>query len=272
MPAPLTPASLWILDKYITLEKALEQNLQTYELAHSVDSLYKYLWDFYADWYVEYLKTETSQKAFAKDLFKQFIITLSPYAPFETEALWKEYFAEKTELALEQKDFDWSRNILTVSGLTKTEIENQIKEFELVVEFVQNLRSLRGLFAIDPANSVEIFTTSEGLLKYDKFIKLIGKGHLLNESKSELYTVKTYAFSYSIDILTYIKDKQKEIQRTQKLILNLQKQAETIQNQLSNPGFLEKAQQQTIDDKKLDLKRRQSEVAEQQKKLSFLTK
>jgi valyl-tRNA synthetase len=272
MSTNLTPASLWILNKYIILEKNLEQNLQSYELAHSVDSLYKYLWDFYADWYVEYLKTEPSQKPFAKDLFKQFIITLSPYMPFETEVLWKEYFGEQKLLALQKKDFNWSANILTETGLSSKQITSQIQEFELVVEFVQNLRSLRGLFAIDPANAVQIYTTSKHLLDYSGFIKLIGKGTLVAEQKLQLYTVKTPDFTYSIDILSYIKDKQNEIQRTQKLISNLEKQAVSLQSQLSNTLFLEKADPEAIKGKQSDLQNRQDEILQQQEKLNFLTK
>jgi valyl-tRNA synthetase len=272
MSTNLTPASLWILNKYIILEKSLEQNLQSYELAHSVDGLYKYLWDFYADWYVEYLKTSPDQKPFAKELFKQFIITLSPYMPFETEALWKEYFNESGLLALQKKDFNWSLNTLQTTGLTGKEIATQINEFELVVEFVQNLRSLRGLFAIDPANAVEIYTTSKQLLGYSQFIKLIAKGTLIDSQKPELYTVKTSDFTYSIDILAYIKDKQIEIQRTEKLILNLEKQASSLQSQLSNTLFLEKAEVEVIDSKKQDLQNRLDEIKQQQEKLNFLTK
>lgn len=272
MSTTLTPASLWILNKYITLEKSLEQNLQSYELAHSVDVLYKYLWDFYADWYVEYLKTSPDQKPFAKELFKQFIITLSPYMPFETEALWKEYFNESGLLAMQKKDFNWSLNALQTSGLSQEEILTQINEFELVVEFVQNLRSLRGLFAIDPANAVEIYTTSKQLLNYTQFIKLIAKGALVDTHKPELYTVKTLDFTYSVDILAYIKDKQAEIQRTEKLILNLEKQVSSLQGQLSNTIFLEKAETEVIDSKKQDLRNRLDEIKQQQEKLNFLTK
>ena len=91
-PKLLQPASVWILEKYIELEDILEYQLGTYELNKSIDALYKFLWDYYADWYVEYLKTDDTQTVFAKELFKQYTITLSPYSPFETEALWREFF------------------------------------------------------------------------------------------------------------------------------------------------------------------------------------
>jgi valyl-tRNA synthetase len=192
--------------------------------------------------------------------------------PFETEALWKEYFYESGLLALQKKDFNWSLNTLHATGLNHEEIATQINEFELVVEFVQNLRSLRGLFAIDPANAVEIYTSSKQLLSYSQFIKLIAKGTLIDSLKPEFYTVKTSDFTYSIDILAYIKDKQLEIQRTEKLILNLQKQASSLQGQLSNTLFLEKAETEVIDSKKQDLQNRLDEINQQQEKLNFLTK
>ena len=102
-------ASFWILTKYYQLENQLQDSLQSYELAHSVDAIYKFLWDYYADWYVEYLKTDQSQLPFAREIFRQFVITCSPYCPFETEVLWKDFFGEHSLLATEVKDFSWTK-------------------------------------------------------------------------------------------------------------------------------------------------------------------
>ena len=68
----LSPASIWIFLKYKGLLESLEKNLKNYELAHSVDAIYHFLWDDFADWYVEYLKTNKTQLDFANDLFKDY--------------------------------------------------------------------------------------------------------------------------------------------------------------------------------------------------------
>jgi valyl-tRNA synthetase len=272
----LSPASFWILAKYYELENKLAESSTSYELAHSVDAIYKFLWDYYADWYVEYLKVDTDQIPFAKQLFKQFVITSSPYCPFETEALWQNFFGEKTLLANEVKDFDWTAKAFSIhfeiNSLVDIEKNTRFHEFQIVIDFIQNLRSTRGLFAIDPANLIKIYTTDKNLLKYTYFVKLIAKTELLEESKSELYMVKNDQISYSIDILAYIKDKETEIGRTNKIIIDLQKQIVGQEAKLNNPKFVENAELEVISETKEAIVKRTVELEEQKTKLEFLEK
>ncbi len=270
----ISNASFWILAKYHELETKLDESNSRYELTHSVDAIYKFLWDNYADWYIEYLKTDTDQIPFAKDLFKQFIITTSPYCPFETEALWQNFFDQKTLLAQTVKDFEWTAkafsihfNINNLENLTK---DKRYTEFQTVVDFVQNLRSTRGLFAIDPANLIQIYTTDNDLLKYKDFIKMIAKTELISKSRTDLYTVKNNEINYSIDILSYIKDKTIEISRTNKIIVDLEKQITGQEAKLNNPKFVENAEAEVIVETKEAIQKRTAELTEQKAKLEFL--
>jgi valyl-tRNA synthetase len=269
----LNSPSIWILQKFIQLENDLEQNLQIYELAHNVESLYKCLWDNFADWYVEYLKTDDSQVGFAVELFKRFIILLYPYLPFETEVLWKEFILKhslsegKDELlAFVQKDPVWSKQIL---GRNQNE---SAQEFELSVDFVKDLRSLRGLFAIDPGTEVKVYTKSKEILQFKQFIKLVAKAELAEESPINMYTVNKGEYEYSLDIFAYIKDRDSEIKRTQKLMEKLQKQIDSLERQLANEEFMEKAGEAVVEDKKKNLQERKLELIQQEEKMGFLEK
>jgi valyl-tRNA synthetase len=272
----LSSASFWILAKYYQLEKDLDANLQSYELAHSVGAIYKFLWDDYANWYVEFLKTSEPDMAFAKELFKQFTVTCSPYCPFETEVLWKEYFGETELLASVVKDFDWTKKALELY-FDYPDIENLEKdlryiEFESIISFISSIRSLKGLFAIDPVVQVQIYSTSELLLKYQNYIKLLARAEINNESKSTLYEVNNNSFTYQIDILSYIKDKEFEINRTNKLIESLNKQIAGLESQLVNEKFVDNAEAEVIEEKRTDLSLRKLELQEQVSKLDFLRK
>jgi valyl-tRNA synthetase len=272
----LSSASFWILAKYYQLEKTLETNLQSYELAHSVSAIYKFLWDDYANWYVEFLKTSEPDMAFAKDLFKQFTVTCSPYCPFETEVLWKEYFGERELLASVVKDFNWTKKALELY-FDYPDIENLEKdlryiEFESIIGFISSIRSLKGLFAIDPVVQVQIYSASELLLKYQNYIKLLARAEINNESKSTLYEVNNNSFTYQIDILSYIKDKEFEISRTNKLIESLNKQITGLEAQLANEKFAANAEADVIEEKRSDLLARKAELKEQGNKLEFLKK
>jgi valyl-tRNA synthetase len=270
----LSNTSFWILTKYYLLEKQLKESNSKYELAHSIEAIYKFLWDNYADWYVEYLKTDESQIEFAKSLFKQFTITASPYCPFETEALWKDFFGQTTLLANELKDFGWSKNAFSVyfeiNDLANLESNPKYQEFESIVSFVQNLRSTRGLFAIDPAAFVQIYSKDKNLIKYSSFIKLIAKTEVIQENKENLYSVQANNLSYSLDILSYIKDKPTEIARTNKIIIDLQKQLAGLEVKLANPKFVENAEPEALIESKSALKLRGQEINQQLVKLAFL--
>jgi valyl-tRNA synthetase len=272
----LSSASFWILAKYYQLEKSLETNLQSYELAHSVGAIYKFLWDDYANWYVEFLKTSEPDMAFAKELFKQFTVTCSPYCPFETEVLWKEYFGETELLASKIKDFDWTAKALELyfnyPDIENLEKDSRYAEFESIISFISSIRSLKGLFAIDPVVQVQIYSISELLLKYLGYIKLLARAEINNEPKPTLYEVKTNNFTYQIDILSYIKDKDFEINRTNKLVENLNKQIAGLESQLANEKFVANAEPEVIEEKRTDLIARKMELQEQGNKLEFLRK
>jgi valyl-tRNA synthetase len=272
----LSSASFWILAKYHHLEKTLETNLTTYELAHSVTAIYKFLWDDYANWYVEFLKTSESDMTFAKELFRQFTITCSPYCPFETEALWQEYFGEKELLASEIKDFEWTKKALQLHfdypDMENLEKDSRFVEFESIISFISSIRSLKGLFAIDPVVQVHIYSTSQLLIQYQNYIKLLARAEINNETKSSLYEVKNNNFTYQINILSYVKDKEFEINRTNKLVESLNKQISGLESQLANEKFVANAEPEVIDEKRRDLNTRKLELQEQGNKLEFLRK
>ncbi len=260
----LSSASIWIVKKYVELEKQLEDHLNTYHLAHSIDGLYRFLWDYFADWYVEYLKTDPTQIPFAKDLFRQYIVTLSPYCPFETEVLWRQFFGESQLLAMTEKDMNWSREIFKqIDNLEKS------SEFEIVIDFISRVRSLRGLFAIDPVTRLEIQTENTILSQYLDFIALTGRCSLVS-SHPKSYRIQTSHYEFSVDILNYITDITFEMNRTNKIIISLEKQISALNTQLSNQKFIENADPDTVIEKQNQLTERAREIKEQTDKLTTL--
>ncbi len=256
----LAPASQWILQRYISLEEELAINLEKYTLGHSIDELYKFLWDSYADWYVEYLKTDDMQKEFAKQLFTQFVITLHPYMPFETEALWTEFADQDTLLAKELKDANWSKSF---------EINPQaVQEFQNIIDVITSLRSLRGLFAIDPATKLEVNSNSKELATYKEYLNLLGRT-TIQEGEELSYKLEQGRIKFSIDILSYIPDVEVEKNRTNKNIQALEKQIFGLDKKLTNSKFLENATEEVIEESKANLYSRKQELMEQQQKLQL---
>lgn len=270
----MTSASFWILTKYFELETNLESNLLSYELGHNINLIYKFLWDYYADWYIEFLKTQDLKELeFGKQLFQQFVITISPYCPFETEALWSQFFGQKAILASHLKDSQWSTKAFNLYfeqyDLSNLYHDSRYREFDSIVSFVSELRSLRGLFGIDPQLAVEVLSKSPVLFKYQKFISQLAKAKISITENKSLYEVKNNHFAYHIDILKYITDLEHEKKRTNKIILDLDKQIKALEKQLSNQQFVQNAELEIIEEKKQNLKNRNLEILQQQSKLDF---
>jgi valyl-tRNA synthetase len=271
----LNSPSFWILAKYYQLEKDLESSNSNYELAHSIDSIYKFLWDDYADWYVEYLKTTNPVEIdFAKQLFRQFIITVSPFCPFETEAIWSQFFGESTNLVKTIKDSTWSQKALElyfeVKNFDTLDKNSAYLEFQKVIQFVNNIRSLRGLFAIDPVISITVNTDVNFLYIYKQFLKLICKVELSPATTNQLYNIKENDYEYQVDIIQYIKDINQELVKTNKQIDSINKQIDGLNKQLLNSSFVQNAEPEIIQEKKQQLIQRQIELEQQQAKLVFL--
>lgn len=264
----LSPASIWILDKFLGLEKQLEKALEDYELAHFVDQLYTFLWDNYANWYLEYLKTDKSQMDFAKELFEQYLLILHPFDPFLTEYLWETYLEKKQLLAFEKRDFLYASKRL--AGIDETFREAAILEFDTVVEFIEKIRSLRGLFNVNSSQIMTIYTDFAKVFEYQEFLTKMIKVELTKDTKGKNYSVKTPNFGFSLDISAYIQDVAKEIDRTNKQIQSLEKQISALENQLKNQEFLQKAQIEVIDQKNQELEARKLELEANFGKLKVL--
>ena len=46
----------WVISKFNTLAKEVNDNLDKFELGVAVSKLYDFIWDIYCDWYIELTK------------------------------------------------------------------------------------------------------------------------------------------------------------------------------------------------------------------------
>jgi valyl-tRNA synthetase len=221
------------------------------------------LWDLFANWYVEYLKTDSTQLSFARTLLTQFIKLSHPFLPYETEVLWKEFVGSTNLLAFEKYDTTWSQGF---------RLKNSSNQFENIVSLLQNIRSTRGLFGIDPATKIEATTTSEQVLQYKQFLYLIAKieVELVNPDQLSGYLIEIEDYRLSLDLLDYLEQPEQEIIKTKKQIENIHQQMATIQKILANPDFIQKAEEVVIQQKQNDLDLRDADLKNLNLKLQFL--
>ncbi len=94
-PSKLNPEDKKLLDELNSLIKSATDLLESYKLNIAIESLYEFTWRNFADKYIE----STKEKARSKDASTLYTLRhtyltllklLHPYAPFVTEAIWKE--------------------------------------------------------------------------------------------------------------------------------------------------------------------------------------
>ena len=85
---PISAADHWILDKLRTSQQKIELELDRYGFSEAYDTLYHFIWDDLADWYIEASKAEPNQ-ALLSYLLESVLLLAHPFAPFVTETIWQ---------------------------------------------------------------------------------------------------------------------------------------------------------------------------------------
>jgi valyl-tRNA synthetase len=92
-----TAADHWILTKLQQVQSDIDAHMSEYRIAEAYDTLYHFIWDDLADWYIEVSKSEPN-KALLAHLLESCLLLLHPFAPFVTETIWQTLGWEKDSL------------------------------------------------------------------------------------------------------------------------------------------------------------------------------
>ncbi|HSX33029.1 MAG TPA: valine--tRNA ligase [Candidatus Saccharimonadales bacterium] len=87
-PAASSDADHWIVQRLATVSKGVDKDLDNYRFSEAYDTLYHFIWDDLADWYIEASKAEENLPLLAFTL-ESVLKLLHPFAPFVTETIWQ---------------------------------------------------------------------------------------------------------------------------------------------------------------------------------------
>jgi len=85
---PRTAADHWVLNKLQRITEKICGDLDEYRFSEAHDSLYHFVWDDVADWYIEASKAEPNAGLLAHVL-ESVLLLAHPFAPFVTETIWQ---------------------------------------------------------------------------------------------------------------------------------------------------------------------------------------
>lgn len=128
-PKPITAADHWILSKLQHITDAVAKDLDTYAFAEAYEKIYHFVWDDFADWYIEASKTTPNQSVMKFSL--ECILKLChPFAPFVTETIWQ--------------SLKWSPDLLITSSWPVVPRSDTVhsKQFEEIKSVITETRQL----------------------------------------------------------------------------------------------------------------------------------
>src|SRR5206468_12998236 len=80
-------ADHWIIERLQGAQRTISEHLDNYRFSEADETLYHFVWDDLADWYIEASKAQPNKPLLAFVL--EAVLTLAhPFAPFVTETIW----------------------------------------------------------------------------------------------------------------------------------------------------------------------------------------
>lgn len=179
-PKPATAADHWILSKLQHAGQEVDDHLQAYRFSEAYDTLYHFVWDDLADWYIEASKAEPNHALLAH-ILENVLLLLHPFAPFVTETIWQTLaWEENTVLAdrvlqkplsFDKKEADAFNEVqaiivetrfilkaLKVAGATL--YYKQDKLLEANAATIQRLARLKAVTGVDDGTGLYLTTTT----------------------------------------------------------------------------------------------------------------
>jgi len=180
-----TLADSWIWARLQQLVRDVERLFQTFQYGQVGQQIYDFIWNDFADWYVEIAKLELAeddeQAARAVDtLARVFDISLRllhPFTPFVTEELWGHLHSALRESSLKDICKDWPDALIIAKFPEPREPENweedALQNSEKIQGIVRSIRNARTENKVKPSlkfHSVLVNDEDYDLLQENSYV------------------------------------------------------------------------------------------------------
>lgn len=245
-----TIADKWIIARTEEVITSVTKSLNDYRFSEAGTEIYNFLWSEFCDWYLEVSKVNKNDKVLIYVLSK-ILIMLHPFTPFVTEKLWSELSTEK--LLIEES---WPTHN---PGLID---DKATREMDNIIRIITSIRSMKADFNLATESKLKVtIIDSQKRKEIEDHLEIIKKLARIEDLdfKSESDPIKGAAASIiNKDIKVYLHldgkiDLQKELQKIEKEIAELEKFEKSLSVQLNNEGFVSNAPEEVIETKREQL-------------------
>ena len=265
LPENLNLEDKWVISKFNTLAKEVNENLDKFELGVAVSKLYDFIWDVYCDWYIELTKPRIQEGGETKNIAQAVLVwvmegmlkLLHPFMPYITEEIWQVLTNESGPIMISQfPQYD-----------KKLSFINEEDDFGKIIEAIKAVRARRTEMNVPPSVKAKIFIETQNKSLFEKcsvfFEKLASASEIEVSEKYEIEDAVT-AVTDSARLfipMNELVDKDKELARLEKEKAKVQKDIDFLGGKLSNEGFLAKAPEKLIEAEKAKLARAEEKMA-----------
>ena len=246
----------WIISKLNDTIVSATNNLDKYELAIAGNEIMDFVWNDFCSRYIEFTKSalNSDDKAIKHQTLNTLIYVLEailkfmhPFTPFVTEEIYQNIHGRDRSIMTE-----------TWPEINENVDATKAKDIDHIIEIIDTTRTIRTENNIKPGKELHILT--EGLELTDAMKAILSrmtKLSILQDTDKETI-VRPATFGKIIYIMDEIIDKEAELAKLQEELTKYQSEIERSTRMLNNPGFVNKAKPEKVEEEKEKLQKYQN--------------
>ncbi|MHB2008366.1 MAG: valine--tRNA ligase [Acidobacteriaceae bacterium] len=245
----------------------VHQSLVNYRFDDAANSIYRFFWGEFCDWYLEIVKLrmefgegsdrDGAAQAFSTliDVFEAALRLLSPFMPFLTEEIWHALYERRTpQLSIALAQYPEACDM---------DSQGVVSAMAMLQSVISDIRNLRKEQNVPEREQVPVWlytadATRQRIAWSSGFVRRLAKASELRFSEAPLNAPGVrQGLEYQLTIeYSQPVDAAAERERLTKDLAKFEKEMQSKQSQLHNEGFLAKAPAKVVD----GLRRRANEL------------
>ncbi|EME27052.1 valyl-tRNA synthetase [Galdieria sulphuraria] len=161
-------AEKFILYRLYELIAQVSGHVEEFDLASAGNRIVEFIWDDFADWYIEIAKTRWQERTLSSDsiwiaallifVWDYCLRLLHPFMPFITEAQWQWliYQCGLPKSANALIITEWPQMDHSLFSSVSKEMEQSISSFESFRDIVRAIRKIRGDYGVAPSQKIKV--------------------------------------------------------------------------------------------------------------------
>jgi len=272
--SPEQTVNKWIVGETAKAAAAVTRELEARRFNEAAGALYKFVWNVYCDWYLEFIKpllngddeaAKTETRRTAAWVLDQILILLHPFMPFITEELWTrlgEFGAKRKGMLIVEAWPDLSADLIDADAEA---------EIDWMVRLIEETRSTRSELNVPAGAKIPLLLigadapTQARLERYQDLIDRMARLEYSTSADAAPKGSVTFVLDGSTVALPLegVVDLPAESARLAKEIGKLESEIGKMDGKLGNASFIEKAPEEVVD----ELRERRADAAASAAKL-----